>query len=66
MENFMVHIRIKYMRLYGTTKADDRQALLKDFNKPDSPFFCFLLSTRAGVLGLNLQTAGTAIISHSD
>lgn len=66
LETFMMQIGIKYMRLDGTTKADDRQALLEDFNKPDSPYFCFLLSTRAGGLGLNLQTADTVIIFDSD
>ncbi len=66
LENFMMQIGIQYMRLDGTTKADDRQALLEDFNKPDSPYFCFLLSTRAGGLGLNLQTADTVIIFDSD
>ena len=33
--------------------------MLAEFNAEDSPFFIFLLSTRAGGLGLNLQTADT-------
>lgn len=56
----------QYLRLDGSTKADDRSELLKQFNAPDSPYFCFLLSTRAGGLGLNLQTADTVIIYDSD
>ena len=40
--------------------------MLKKFNAPDSPYFVFLLSTRAGGLGLNLQTADTVIIFDSD
>ncbi|XP_042517238.1 probable ATP-dependent DNA helicase CHR12 isoform X2 [Macadamia integrifolia] len=56
----------KYLRLDGTTKTEERGTLLKQFNAPDSPFFMFLLSTRAGGLGLNLQTADTVIIFDSD
>ena len=55
-----------YLRLDGTTKADDRSDLLKVFNSKDSPYMVFLLSTRAGGLGLNLQTADTVIIFDSD
>ena len=40
--------------------------MLKEFNSPDSEYFIFLLSTRAGGLGLNLQTADTVIIFDSD
>jgi ATP-dependent helicase STH1/SNF2 len=66
MEDFL-HLRgFKYLRLDGSTKADDRSELLKQFNAPDSPYFIFLLSTRAGGLGLNLQSADTVIIYDSD
>jgi ATP-dependent helicase STH1/SNF2 len=66
MEDFLRLRGMKYMRLDGATKADDRSELLKEFNAPNSPYFCFLLSTRAGGLGLNLQTADTVIIYDSD
>ncbi|KAK5120002.1 hypothetical protein LTR85_007078 [Meristemomyces frigidus] len=66
MEDFMRLRGFQYLRLDGSTKADDRSELLKQFNAPDSPYFCFLLSTRAGGLGLNLQTADTVIIYDSD
>lgn len=56
----------KYVRLDGSTKTEERGSLLRKFNAPDSPFFMFLLSTRAGGLGLNLQTADTVIIFDSD
>ena len=55
-----------YLRLDGATKADDRGQLLELFNAPNSPYFLFLLSTRAGGLGLNLQVADTVIIFDSD
>ncbi|OWB63225.1 hypothetical protein B5S29_g4187 [[Candida] boidinii] len=66
MEDFLRYRDMKYMRLDGSTKADDRQLMLQDFNAPNSDYFCFLLSTRAGGLGLNLQTADTVIIFDTD
>lgn len=66
MEDFLRWRGIQYLRLDGGTKADDRSELLRLFNEPGSPYFCFLLSTRAGGLGLNLQTADTVIIYDSD
>lgn len=66
MEDFLRYRGVQFMRLDGTTKSEDRSDLLKDFNAPDSPYFIFLLSTRAGGLGLNLQTADTVIIYDSD
>ena len=66
MEDFLRLRGMMYLRLDGSTKSDDRSELLKLFNAPDSPYFCFLLSTRAGGLGLNLQTADTVIIFDSD
>merc|ERR1712156_1361610 len=48
------------------TKAEERGEMLKVFNDPKSEYFIFLLSTRAGGLGLNLQTADTVIIFDSD
>jgi ATP-dependent helicase STH1/SNF2 len=66
MEDFLRLRGLKYLRLDGSTKSDDRSDLLKLFNDPGSDYFCFLLSTRAGGLGLNLQTADTVIIYDSD
>ncbi|KAG0031806.1 hypothetical protein BGZ82_006827 [Podila clonocystis] len=66
MEDYLHYRNYQYMRLDGSTKSDDRSLLLKKFNAPDSPYFVFMLSTRAGGLGLNLQTADTVIIFDSD
>lgn len=66
MEDFLRFRGLKYLRLDGSTKSDDRSDLLKVFNDPKSEYFCFLLSTRAGGLGLNLQSADTVIIYDSD
>ncbi|KAI5960434.1 STH1 [Candida pseudojiufengensis] len=66
MEDFLRFREMTYLRLDGSTKADERQDMLKVFNAPNSEYFCFLLSTRAGGLGLNLQTADTVIIFDTD
>lgn len=66
LEYFLSIIGMKHLRLDGTTKADDRQDMLELFNAEESEYFCFLLSTRAGGLGLNLQSADTVIIFDSD
>ena len=66
MEDFLRLRGMQYLRLDGSTKSDDRSELLRLFNAAGSPYFCFLLSTRAGGLGLNLQTADTVIIYDSD
>uniref|UniRef100_A0A3P8VLE9 SWI/SNF related BAF chromatin remodeling complex subunit ATPase 4 n=1 Tax=Cynoglossus semilaevis TaxID=244447 RepID=A0A3P8VLE9_CYNSE len=66
MEDYFAYRSFKYLRLDGTTKAEDRGMLLKTFNDPESEYFIFLLSTRAGGLGLNLQSADTVVIFDSD
>lgn len=78
LEDYLNWREFKYLRLDGSTKAEERSKMLSDFNAPDSEFFIFLLSTRAGTfysvthylnsggLGLNLQTADTVIIFDSD
>lgn len=64
-----MHFALEFSMFYlytGTTKAEDRGALLKMFNEENSKYFIFLLSTRAGGLGLNLQAADTVVIFDSD
>lgn len=55
-----------FQRLDGTIAAGPRRVAIDHFNAPDSPDFCFLLSTRAGGLGINLMTADTVILFDSD
>uniref|UniRef100_A0A665WEQ6 SWI/SNF related, matrix associated, actin dependent regulator of chromatin, subfamily a, member 2 n=1 Tax=Echeneis naucrates TaxID=173247 RepID=A0A665WEQ6_ECHNA len=66
MEDYFSYRNFQYLRLDGTTKSEDRAALLKKFNEEGSQYFIFLLSTRAGGLGLNLQAADTVVIFDSD
>ena len=53
-------------RLDGSIKAEQRKDSIDHFNAEGSTDFCFLLSTRAGGLGVNLATADTVIIFDSD
>lgn len=57
---------LPYQRLDGTVPAALRRQRIDHFNATDSPDFVFLLSTRAGGLGINLMTADTCIIFDSD
>ncbi|KAI8802971.1 SNF2-family ATP dependent chromatin remodeling factor snf21 [Cladochytrium replicatum] len=66
MEEYLNWKGYQYLRLDGSVKAEDRASAMQKFNAPGSPYFIFLLSTRAGGLGLNLQTADTVIIFDSD
>ena len=56
----------KYLRLDGQTSHVNRDKYLSCFSYNDSPYFIFLLTTRAGGLGLNLTSADTVIIFDSD
>ena len=56
----------QHQRLDGSIKREDRQIALDHFNADNSTDFCFLLSTKAGGLGINLATADTVVIYDSD
>ncbi|CAF1072530.1 unnamed protein product [Adineta steineri] len=66
MEDYFAYKNYTYLRLDGQTKSEERGDLLAKFSEANSDIFIFLLSTRAGGLGLNLQTADTVIIFDSD
>jgi chromodomain-helicase-DNA-binding protein 1 len=55
-----------FQRLDGTMASGPRRLAIDHFNADDSQDFCFLLSTRAGGLGINLMTADTVVIFDSD
>ena len=57
---------IEYERIDGNIRGNERQAAIDRFCKPGSSVFVFLLSTRAGGLGINLASADTVIIFDSD
>lgn len=58
--------RVKHLILDGTTKLEERTEWMIEFNRPGTDYNVFILSTWAGGLGLNLQTADTVIIFDSD
>lgn len=57
LEDFMVMRKYKYCRIDGNTDYENRERGIDEFNKPNSEKFCFILSTRAGGLGINLQVS---------
>lgn len=65
-ERLLRYRDIPFYRLDGSTGPEDRKAMVEDFNSPDSEINVFLLTTRAGGLGVNLQTADSVIIFDSD
>ncbi|NP_001080504.1 chromodomain helicase DNA binding protein 4 L homeolog [Xenopus laevis] len=66
LEDFMEHEGYKYERIDGGITGNMRQEAIDRFNAPGAQQFCFLLSTRAGGLGINLATADTVVIYDSD
>jgi len=66
LEDYFAYRNYLSLRLDGSTPAEEREKRMYKFNAPDSPYFIFLLSTRAGGLGLNLTSANTVIIFDSD
>ncbi|PRW60864.1 SNF2 super family [Chlorella sorokiniana] len=66
LEDYMIMRGYKYSRLDGSTNRVQRMIDIKLFNRPGSDTFVYLLNTRAGGLGVNLQTADTCILYDSD
>ena len=66
MEDYLVMRHYKYCRIDGNTSYEVREDYIDAFNAPNSEKFIFLLSTRAGGLGINLQTADVVILYDSD
>ncbi|KAJ7527479.1 hypothetical protein O6H91_16G056700 [Diphasiastrum complanatum] len=66
MEDYLAWKGYRYLRLDGHTSGSERGTLIEQFNAPDSEAFLFLLSIRAGGIGVNLQAADTVIIFDTD
>lgn len=66
LAEYLTKRHFSFQRLDGSIKGELRKQALDHFNADGSADFCFLLSTRAGGLGINLATADTVIIFDSD
>jgi len=65
LEDFMAFRKHRYIRLDGSSKLSERRDMVEDF-QTNPNIFVFLLSTRAGGLGINLTSADTVIFYDSD
>lgn len=66
LESLMTRLGYCFCRLDGTTSVKERQALLDAFNADGSKIFIFLLTTRAGGIGINLIGADRVVIFDPD
>ncbi|WVR03919.1 hypothetical protein IAU60_000918 [Kwoniella sp. DSM 27419] len=65
LEKALDHLGVRYTRLDGQTKTDERQGLVDEFND-DPDITIFLLSTKAGGVGINLTAASVVVIYDQD
>ncbi|KAG8448015.1 hypothetical protein GDO86_015208 [Hymenochirus boettgeri] len=66
LEDYCMWRGYEYCRLDGQTPHEQREVAIETFNSPGSSKFIFMLSTRAGGLGINLATADVVVLYDSD
>lgn len=66
LEDYCLFRGYYYNRIDGNTSHPDRISAIDQYNRPGSEKFVFLLTTRAGGLGINLTTADTVVLYDSD
>jgi SWI/SNF-related matrix-associated actin-dependent regulator of chromatin subfamily A member 5 len=66
LDDFLAFRGYKYCRIDGSTHYLDRETQIEKFQNPNGDVDIFILSTRAGGLGINLHAANTVIIYDSD
>ncbi len=66
LEDYCVFRGYDYCRIDGGTEHETRISSIDEFNAPGSSKFIFLLTTRAGGLGINLATADIVVMYDSD
>ncbi|KAF9331829.1 hypothetical protein BG006_005291 [Podila minutissima] len=65
LESVLQTMKIKYLRMDGQTKVDERQPMIDSFND-DTSYKVFILSTKAGGFGINLTGANVVIMYDQD
>ena len=65
LEDFLTWKKMSFFRMDGSTSIQDRRYMVDEYQRNDTTF-CFLLSTRAGGLGINLIAADTVIFYDND
>lgn len=66
IQDFLYGENVKHLRLDGDTQQAQRQKYMDQFNAPNSDYHIFLLTTRAGGVGINLASADTIILHDPD
>ncbi len=66
LEGWLDHLNFTHCRLDGTTASNARNTIVEDFNNPDKDLFVFLLSAKAGGVGLNLIGASRLVLFDND
>ncbi|CEH18287.1 chromatin remodelling complex atpase chain isw1 [Ceraceosorus bombacis] len=66
LEDYCLFREYKYCRIDGQSAHEDRISAIDEYNKEGSEKFVFLLTTRAGGLGINLTTADIVVLFDSD
>lgn len=66
LQDLSVHLGYTWCRLDGQTPVAQRQRIVDSFNRPDSSHFLFLLSSKAGGVGLNLVGASHLVLYDID
>uniref|UniRef100_A0A914XHV2 Uncharacterized protein n=1 Tax=Plectus sambesii TaxID=2011161 RepID=A0A914XHV2_9BILA len=66
LQDYLSFRGYSYERLDGSVRGEERFAAVKSFNEKESDTFAFLLSTKAGGLGLTLTAADTVVFLDSD
>lgn len=66
LEDYLIYRNYSYCRLDGSIRGDLRQEAIDRFSDPNSDIFAFIVSTRAGGVGINLTAADTVVIFDSD
>ena len=66
LDDYCRYRQFSYLRMDGQTSSEDRDKRIEEFQNPNSDKWIFLISTRAGGLGINLHAANIVILYDSD